>query len=60
MKTLKVPGMHCSKCVARIEDALKKAGIDGKVELDGKTVTVPEDKAAEVISLLDDLGFDAE
>ena len=60
MKTLNVPGMHCSKCVARIEEALKKAGIDGKVELDSKTVSVPEDKAAEVVDLLDDLGFDAQ
>ena len=56
MKTLSVPGMHCSKCVARIEAALAKAGIDGRVELESKTVTVPEDRAAEVIELLDDLG----
>lgn len=59
MKTLNVPGIHCPKCISRINDALAKAGIEGKADLDTKTVSVPEDREAEVIELLDDLGFEA-
>ena len=58
MTTLSVPGIHCGKCVARIDEALKKAGIEGKAELESKTVTVPEGREAEVTELLDDLGFE--
>ena len=60
MKTLNVPGMHCPKCVARIEEAMKKAGVDCEVSLEAKTVSVDETKAAQAVEILDDLGFDAE
>ena len=60
MKTLNVPGMHCPKCVARIEEAMKKAGVACEVSLEAKTVSVDEAKAAQAVEILDDLGFDAE
>lgn len=60
MKTIKVPGMMCQNCVKRITNALSASGIEGKIELESKTVTVAEEKYAEVLELLDDLGFDAE
>lgn len=60
MKTLKVPGMMCNMCVKRITSALTNEGIEAVVELTTKTVSVPEEKVAFVIDLLDDLGFDVE
>ncbi len=60
MKTLLVPDMHCLRCVARIETALKEATIPCQVNLDTKTVAVPEDRLALAIEELDDLGFDAQ
>ena len=62
MTTLKVPDMHCEKCVARITNALNEAKLSFSVSLAVKTVTV--DGGAEEIekakSELDDLGFTAE
>ncbi len=62
MTTLKVPDMHCEKCVARITNALNEAKLSFSVSLADKTVTV--DGGAEEIekakSELDDLGFTAE
>jgi len=62
MTTLKVPDMHCNHCVARIETALKAAGIEHSISLEEKTVTVDgcENCVKTAISELDDLGFDAE
>lgn len=59
MKTLKVPDMHCEKCVSRIADAFKREGIECEISLENKTVAVPEEKIAPAIETLDDLGFDA-
>lgn len=62
MTTLKVPDMHCEKCVARITNALNEAKLAFSVSLADKTVTV-EGGAAELEkarSELDDLGFTAE
>lgn len=60
MFKLSVPGMHCGKCVARIEKALSEAGMKFEVSLEEKTVTVFEGELAAAIEELDDLGFDAE
>jgi copper chaperone len=63
MKTFKVPEMHCEHCVARINKALKGAGISHEVDLDKKTVTITDDTEStvkETVELLDDLGFTAE
>ena len=49
MTTLKVPDMHCEKCVARITKALTEAELKFEVSLAEKT-------RAE----LDDIGFTAE
>ena len=62
MTTLKVPDMHCEKCVARITNALNEAKLTFSVSLADKTVTV-EGGVAELEkarSELDDLGFTAE
>lgn len=59
MKTLKVPDMHCEKCVERISDALTEEKIDFSVSLSNKTVSVEDGKLSEVIEVLDDLGFEA-
>lgn len=59
MKTLKVPDMHCQKCVERISNALSEEKIVFDVSLDQKIVTVEDGKLSEAIEALDDLGFDA-
>ena len=62
MTTLRVPDMHCEKCVARITIALNGAGLKFSVSLEDKTVTV-DGSAADVERAraeLDDIGFTAE
>lgn len=62
MTTLRVPDMHCEKCVARITNALNGAGLKFSVSLEDKTVTV-DGSAADVERArteLDDIGFTAE
>lgn len=62
MTTLKVPEMHCEKCVARIKKALDAEGLGYTVSLADKTVTI--DGCAHcvqtAVGILDDLGFSAE
>ena len=61
MTVLKVEGMHCNMCVARIDKALTAAGLTFKVCLDDKTVTVEggDEAVKTAIDELDDLGFEA-
>lgn len=61
MAVLKVEGMHCNKCVERINKGLQDAGIEVLVCLEEKTVTVNGDEVTvdKVIDELDDLGFEA-
>jgi copper chaperone CopZ len=62
MTILKVPDMHCEKCVERITKALNAENLQFKVSLQEKTVAVeggePQVKAA--VIALDDLGFEAQ
>lgn len=60
MKTLKVPDMHCEKCVERISKALTAENIDFRVSLADKTVAVDETKLPAAREALEDLGFTAE
>ena len=62
MTVLKVPDMHCNKCVERITKALSSEGLDFTVSLEAHTVEVRGDEQAvrTAISALDDCGFDAE
>lgn len=55
-----VEGMHCEKCVERIEKALNETGIKFSVSLADKTVTVDgcEHCKNTAISELEDLGFE--
>ncbi|MDO4567073.1 MAG: heavy metal-associated domain-containing protein [Oscillospiraceae bacterium] len=61
MAVLKVEGMHCEKCVERINKALSAAELDFSVSLEDKTVTVNgcEHCVAAAVEALDDLGFEA-
>ncbi len=54
-----VPDMHCENCVKRIDNALKETGIDYKVDLNAKTVTVDgcEKCLNTALTELEDLGF---
>lgn len=61
MKTIKIEGMHCSHCTARVENALKALGLTVSVNLESGTATVdganiPED--AILRETVEDLGFD--
>ena len=40
MTVINVEGMHCEKCVERIEKAMNEAGLDYKVSLADKTVEI--------------------
>lgn len=59
MTTLKVPDMHCEKCVARIHETLEKAQIEHEIDLSKKTVTVPDESVEKAKSELDEIGFSA-
>lgn len=61
MTLLKVPDMHCGKCVERITKALSSEGLAFTVSLDAHVVDVLGDQAAveQAIELLDDCGFEA-
>lgn len=59
MLTINVEGMHCGKCVARIEAAMEQDGIKGAVSLENHTVQIEEEgRKEEMLELLDDLGFE--
>lgn len=62
MTILKVPEMHCEKCVERITNALNKSGLKFSVSLSHKTVTIDgsDNCVATAINELDDLGFSAQ
>ncbi len=59
---LKVPEMHCNKCVERITDRLNKEKLDFSVSLADKTVTIDgcDNCVKTAADALDDLGFSAE
>lgn len=60
MRVLKAEDMHCGKCVERITKALDKAGLDFKVDLESKTVSIDgcDQCVATAREIMDDLGFD--
>ena len=60
MITLKVPDMHCEKCVARISDLFNEESIKFEISLANQTVSVEEKDVEKAKDLLDDLGFSAE
>lgn len=59
MAIIKVPDMHCGKCVERITKIMTEEGLDFKVSLDDKTVTIDgcEHCVKTALDALDDLGF---
>lgn len=56
---LNVEEMHCEKCVERITKAMTAAGLDFKVSLADKAVTIEgcDHCVAKAKEILDDLGF---
>ncbi len=61
MKTIKIEGMHCTHCVARVENALKALGLTVSVDLESGVATIdgadmPD--AAVIQNTVEDLGFD--
>ncbi len=58
---LKIDGMHCEKCVARVENAVKALGGSAKVDLKlGRAaVTLPEKVNFDAVrEAIEALGFD--
>lgn len=60
MTVIKVPDMHCEKCVERITKIMKEEGLDFTVSLEQKTVTIDgcEHCVKTALEALDDLGFE--
>lgn len=60
MAVIKVEGMHCGKCVERIEKAMTSAGLEFKVSLEKHQVEVDGDdnSISTAKEILEDLGFD--
>ena len=60
---LKITGMHCEKCAAKVENAIKALGGSAKIDLKlGRAeIKVPEKvDAADIKAAVDALGFAAE
>ena len=60
MAVIKVAGMHCERCVARITKLFTEEGLDFSVSLADKTVTINgcEHCVETALEALDDLGFE--
>lgn len=59
-KTIKIEGMHCSHCSARVEKALAALGLTAKVDLAAKCAIVEGKDVAdnELRDAVEDLGFE--
>lgn len=62
MRVLSTKDLCCPDCAAKIDKALDDAGIDHKVDLEAKTVSVCDcDHCMETaMEILSDMGFEAE
>ena len=60
MKTIKIEGMHCSHCTARVENSLKTLGLTVSVSLESGTATVEGTNITDATlrETVEDLGFD--
>lgn len=57
-KTIKIEGMHCKNCVARVEKALLPLGKDIKVELSSGIAVMDTEENDDVLkAAVEDLGF---
>ncbi|HBU84607.1 MAG TPA: copper chaperone [Paenibacillus sp.] len=60
--TLNVTGMSCNHCVKSVEEAVKNAGADGKVDLAAGTVAVEYDEQKvnvdQIKAAIEDQGYD--
>ena len=58
-KTYKVEKMNCGHCEAKISKALTEAGVESKIDLENKTVTVDTDMSvADVTKVVADAGYE--
>ena len=53
MIDLKVPDMHCEKCVSRIHETLEAAQISHEIDLSKKIVSVADDQVDKARSAMD-------
>lgn len=62
MTIMKVEGMHCGKCVERIQKAFEKAELMFQISLEEKQVEIDgcEHCVKTALELLEELGFDGE
>ncbi|MDK8192903.1 copper ion binding protein [Paenibacillus sp. UMB7766-LJ446] len=60
--TLNVTGMSCNHCVKSVEEAVKNAGANGKVDLAAGTVAVEYDEQKvnvdQIKAAIEDQGYD--
>ncbi|KGP79999.1 MULTISPECIES: copper ion binding protein [unclassified Paenibacillus] len=60
--TLNVTGMSCNHCVNSVEEAVKNAGANGKVDLAAGTVAVEYDEQKvnvdQIKAAIEDQGYD--
>lgn len=58
---LKVEGMMCSHCAARIEKALGNLGISPEIDVENKTVSLDSGNVSvdEIVTAISDIGYDA-
>ncbi|MBA4601950.1 copper ion binding protein [Thermoactinomyces mirandus] len=61
-ETIRVEGMSCNHCVKAIEGALKRIGVEAKVDLGSGTVKVSYDEQSvdlsKVKETIEDQGYD--
>lgn len=60
--TLNVTGMSCNHCVKSVEEAVKNAGANGKVDLAAGTVAIQYDEQKvnvdQIKAAIEDQGYD--
>lgn len=57
MKIIKVNDMMCKMCVMHLEEALKKARIQGSVSLDNKIVKVDDQDVKKAMDVISKAGY---
>lgn len=57
-KIIRVEGMHCIRCAAKVENAMKELGLCAQVDLEKKICTVEGDCANdEICAAIEEKGF---
>ena len=57
-KIIHVEGMHCIRCAAKVENAVKELGLSAQVDLEKKICTVEGDcENDEITAAIEEKGF---